>query len=68
MGMYEDPAGLIAGSVVLWVAATSCVALRCGNKVRERQKFVTSDWLVMAAWVFGTGLTVLEIYGESDYI
>ncbi|ORY56971.1 uncharacterized protein BCR38DRAFT_528345 [Pseudomassariella vexata] len=63
--MYENPTGLIAGSVVMWCITVFCVGLRFGNKIRERQSFLASDWLILAGWVFGTGLTVLEIYGVA---
>ncbi|KAI0505908.1 hypothetical protein F5B22DRAFT_660959 [Xylaria bambusicola] len=65
MGMYEDPAGLIAGSVILWLLSTSSLVLRCVNRIRAHQSYLVSDWLIIAGWVFGTGLTVLEIYGVA---
>lgn len=66
--MYDNPAGLIAGSVVLWLVAFLCVSLRLGSKIRERQSPLISDWLILAGWCFGTGLTILEIYGKSIII
>lgn len=64
MGSYDNPGGLIAASVILWVLSTTCVAVRCGHRIREGQRFLASDWLILAGSLFGTGLTVLEIYGE----
>ncbi|KAI2464122.1 hypothetical protein F4781DRAFT_414149 [Annulohypoxylon bovei var. microspora] len=61
--MYDNPAGLIVGSVFMWLLTVLCVGLRFGNRIRERQRISTSDWLVLAGWIFGTGLTALEIYG-----
>ncbi|KAH6646656.1 hypothetical protein BKA67DRAFT_649924 [Truncatella angustata] len=61
--MYDDPSGLIAASVILWLLTVLCVALRFSLKLHERQPLRVSDWLILASWLFGTGLTVLEIYG-----
>ncbi|KAI1437624.1 hypothetical protein GGR50DRAFT_692141 [Xylaria sp. CBS 124048] len=63
--MYNNPAGLIAGSVILWFISTSCVVLRCANNLRERKRSLTSDYFIVAGWAFATGLTALEIYGIS---
>ncbi|KAI0448615.1 hypothetical protein F5B21DRAFT_496988 [Xylaria acuta] len=59
---YHNPAGLVVGSVILWILATLSVGLRFYSRVWKQQKFITSDWLILASSVFGTGLTVLEIY------
>ncbi|KAL2272311.1 hypothetical protein FJTKL_06956 [Diaporthe vaccinii] len=61
--MYDNPGGLISGSVIMWIMTVLCVGLRFGHKLRDHQRFFASDWLILAAWLFGTGLTVLEIYG-----
>ncbi|POS76104.1 hypothetical protein DHEL01_v205499 [Diaporthe helianthi] len=63
--MYDNPQGLIAGSVIMWVVTTLCVGMRFSQKLRDRQRFFASDWLIVAAWIFGTGLTILEIYGVA---
>jgi len=63
MGIYDNPGGLIAGSVVLQVLTTTCVALRFYTRHWKGQKIIVSDWLVLAAWVFGTMLTVDMLYG-----
>ncbi|KAI1415272.1 hypothetical protein F5Y13DRAFT_196630 [Hypoxylon sp. FL1857] len=63
--MYDNPAGLIFGSAFMWLMTVLCVSLRFSNKIRERQRLTASDWLVLAGWIFGTGLTVLEIYGVA---
>lgn len=62
--MYDNPGGLIAGTVVMWLMTVLSVGLRIGSKIRERQKLLASDWLIIAGWIFGTGLAVLEIYGQ----
>ncbi|KAI8946325.1 hypothetical protein F4801DRAFT_564924 [Xylaria longipes] len=59
---YANPAGLIAGCVVLEVVAGVSVALRFITRRWKQQKVIHSDWLVLVAFIFGTGLTVLEIY------
>ncbi|KAL1867924.1 hypothetical protein Daus18300_006199 [Diaporthe australafricana] len=63
--MYDNPGGVIAGSVIMWILTVLCVGLRFGHKLRDNQKYHASDWLILTAWVFGTGLTVLEIYGVA---
>ncbi|RYC57229.1 hypothetical protein CHU98_g8984 [Xylaria longipes] len=62
---YANPAGLIAGCVVLEVVAGVSVALRFITRRWKQQKVIHSDWLVLVAFIFGTGLTVLEIYGGT---
>jgi len=63
---YDNPAGLIASSVVLEVVVTFCVGLRFYSRRWKRQRVLISDWLVLAAFVFGTALTVVEIYGVKE--
>ena len=53
--MYDNPGGLIAGTVVMWLMTVLSVGLRIGSKIRERQKLLASDWLIIAGWIFGTG-------------
>lgn len=63
MAAYDDPAGIIAGSVVMWILALASVTLRFYSVKWRHQRFTASEWLILAAFVFGTGLTVMEIYG-----
>ncbi|KAI4861914.1 hypothetical protein F4820DRAFT_431981 [Hypoxylon rubiginosum] len=60
---YDDPAGLIAGSVVLELLAIFCVGLRFYSRRWKGQHILTSDWLILIAFIIGTGMTVVEIYG-----
>jgi hypothetical protein len=64
MGYYDDPAGLIAACVVLEVLAGACVGLRCYTRKWKGQVVLASDWVMLVAFAFGTGLTVMEIYGQ----
>ncbi|KAK4201297.1 hypothetical protein QBC40DRAFT_278555 [Triangularia verruculosa] len=48
------------------LVSTLCVALRFYSRKWKRQQFITSDWLILAAWVFGTGLSVLMLWGVSQ--
>lgn len=60
---YSNPAGIIAGSVVLEVIAVVCVALRLYIRFWKHERILVSDWLIMVALILATGLTVTEIYG-----
>lgn len=64
---YDDPAGIIAGFVVLEILTILCVALRFYSRGWKGQRIITSDWLILAAFIIGTGLTVLEIYGNIPH-
>jgi len=61
--MYNSPGGIIAATVITEVLAVTCVVLRFYSRRWRRQKYITSDWLILVALVFGTGLAVMEIYG-----
>ncbi|KAI1101849.1 hypothetical protein F4804DRAFT_314853 [Jackrogersella minutella] len=61
--MSDNPTGLIVVSVLLWVITVVVVGLRFCSKIYERKRPSASDWLGLSGWVFGTGLTILEIYG-----
>jgi hypothetical protein len=61
---YDDPIGLVAGSVVMEMVAGLCVGLRFYLKYTKRSKLIMSDWLILAALILGTGLTAMELYGK----
>ncbi|KAK8041469.1 hypothetical protein PG994_014476 [Apiospora phragmitis] len=63
--MYDNPAGLIAASIILWLLTVICVSLRFGLRLWDRQSILTSDWLILFGWTFGTGLVAMEIYGVA---
>ena len=60
---HPDPIGLIAGSVFLEVMAIVCLILRFYTRFWIKAPVLVSDWCILGAKVFGTGLTVMEIYG-----
>lgn len=60
---YDNPAGLVAGSVIMQVISALCVGLRIFSRRWQKQSLIVSDWLILVAFVFGLGLTVMEIYG-----
>ncbi|RYP39192.1 hypothetical protein DL767_002300 [Monosporascus sp. MG133] len=62
---YSSPAGLGTGSVILQILTTLCIGLRFYSRRWKRQGILTSDWLILIAWAFGTSLTVVEIYGVA---
>jgi hypothetical protein len=61
---YEDPAGIVVGTVILQVLSLVCVGLRFYSRRWKRQDYIVSDWLILVALLFGIGLSVGEIYGE----
>ncbi|KAK0672899.1 hypothetical protein QBC41DRAFT_7723 [Cercophora samala] len=63
---YDNPAALVAGTVVMQLVTTACIGLRFYSRRWKRQSIITSDWLVLAAYVFGTGLSVMMLYGISQ--
>lgn len=60
---YTNPSSLLIGTVVLEALAVTLVALRFYTRYWKRTPPLVSDWLILVALVFGTGLTALEIYG-----
>ncbi|KAK4143923.1 uncharacterized protein C8A04DRAFT_28265 [Dichotomopilus funicola] len=60
---YDDPAGLVAGTVILQAISITCVGLRFYTKRWKRQEYLVSDWLILSALIFGIGLSVIQIYG-----
>ncbi|KAF2826768.1 hypothetical protein CC86DRAFT_416502 [Ophiobolus disseminans] len=60
---YDNPDGIIAAAVILEVLTAICVALRLYTRWWKKSKILTAGWLVAAAFVCGTGLTVMQIYG-----
>lgn len=63
MAPYDYPSDLIAGSVVMWVITATVFGLRMYSVKWMRQNFTFSEWLISAAFVLGTGLTVMKIHG-----
>lgn len=63
---YEDPAGLVAGTVIMQVVSLAAVGLRFYSRRWKRQRYIVSDWLILVALVFGIGLSVIELYGVSQ--
>ncbi len=61
---YNNPVGLIAATVIIQLLSAICVGPRFYSRRLKRQPFITSDWLVLAAFIFGVGLTAIEIQGE----
>ncbi|KAI1630546.1 hypothetical protein F4809DRAFT_636478 [Biscogniauxia mediterranea] len=61
--MYDNPGGLIAGSVIMEFVSALCVGLRLYLRKRKQQKMIVSDWLILVSFIFATGLTIVEIYG-----
>ncbi|KAF2121588.1 hypothetical protein BDV96DRAFT_640972 [Lophiotrema nucula] len=66
-GVYRSRAGVIAGAVALQLISSACIALRLYTRYWRRQAVLISDWFVLMAWVCGTGLSIMEIYGVSRY-
>ncbi|KAI1093973.1 hypothetical protein F5B19DRAFT_491014 [Rostrohypoxylon terebratum] len=60
---YDNPGGLIAGSVILELIAVLAVGLRFYTRWWKRQRVLVSDWLILVASILATGMTVIEIYG-----
>ncbi|KAI8962345.1 hypothetical protein F5Y11DRAFT_323189 [Daldinia sp. FL1419] len=60
---YDNPGGIIAGSIILEVIAVLAVGLRFYTRRWKHQSVLVTDWLILVALVFATGLTVIEIYG-----
>jgi hypothetical protein len=64
---YDNSAGIIAASVILEVLTLACVALRLYTRWWKPSRVLTSDWIILAAFVCGSGLTVMQIYGRIFY-
>ncbi|KAI0101391.1 hypothetical protein GGR51DRAFT_335214 [Nemania sp. FL0031] len=64
---YDNPVGLIVGTAILQALAALSVGLRFYTRRWKRQKIITSDWLVTVAFIFGAGLTALELYAISSH-
>ncbi|KAK0714039.1 hypothetical protein B0T26DRAFT_628011, partial [Lasiosphaeria miniovina] len=66
---YDDPAGLIAASVIMELLAVACVSLRFYSRSWKGQVFIASDWVILVALIFATGLTAMEIYAvQGTYL
>ena len=63
---YNSPRGMIAASVILELLAVFCVACRFLSRRKKGVNLATDDWLIFAALIGGTGLTVMEIYGKFN--
>ncbi|KAF2799254.1 hypothetical protein K505DRAFT_371085 [Melanomma pulvis-pyrius CBS 109.77] len=63
--VYHSRAGIIAGTMALQLISSACVGLRFYTRFWRRQSILISDWLVLAAFACGTGLSVMEIYGVA---
>ncbi|KAK3994927.1 hypothetical protein QBC44DRAFT_321536 [Cladorrhinum sp. PSN332] len=63
---YDNPAGIVAGTVVMQVTSTLCVGLRFYSRRWKHQAYIASDWLILAAWIFGLGLSILMLYGVAE--
>lgn len=63
--IYDNPTGILVGTVVLEVVAVTCVTLRFYQRCWQNVRCLASDWVILVALVFGTGLSVMEIYGEN---
>lgn len=62
---YDNPAAIVAAAVILQTLTTACVALRFYSRRWKQQPHIISDWLILAAWVFGTGISVEILYGVA---
>lgn len=62
---YDNPGGLIAATVILQVLVFACLGLRLASRRKLRQRLLVSDWLILAAILFGLGLSIISIYGMS---
>jgi hypothetical protein len=65
---YDNPPGMITAAVILEITTIACVALRFYTRWWKKSHVFTSDWLVLAAFICGTGLTIMQIYGKNFYI
>lgn len=51
----------------MWILAAAAVGLRCYSMRWKHVSFTASEWLILSAFVFGTGLTIMEIYGLASH-
>lgn len=63
--LYRTKGGVIAQTLVLQVLSTICIALRFHTRYWRRQNVLASDWVVLIAFICGTSLSILEIYGVA---
>ncbi|KAF2709231.1 hypothetical protein K504DRAFT_406182 [Pleomassaria siparia CBS 279.74] len=63
--IYHSRGGIVAGTLALQSISSVCVGLRFYTRFWRVQSILASDWLVLAAFVCGTGLGVMEIYGVA---
>lgn len=65
MTAYEEPAGLVAGTVVMQIFSTAAVGLRLfSRRAKGQMNWAASEWLIICAWIVGLGLSIIEIYGQ----
>ncbi|KAM0308221.1 hypothetical protein ACHAO8_010203 [Botrytis cinerea] len=64
---YDNPGGIIAAAVILELLAISFVTLRFLSNHRKGINNTATDWLILAALICSTGLTVIQIYGISQH-
>jgi hypothetical protein len=62
---YNNPVGPIADSVMMEIIALLCVSLRFYTRRWKKTSILASDWLILAGFICGTGLTIMEIYGND---
>ncbi|CAI6338767.1 unnamed protein product [Periconia digitata] len=60
---HSTPAGIIVGTTILQVVSAGSVGLRFYTRFWRRSSILVSDWLILAAFVLATGLTITEYYG-----
>jgi hypothetical protein len=60
---YDNPHGLIAAAVVVQTLVLIMIGSRFVSHRKRGLSLSTSDWLIIAAGVLSTGLTIEQIYG-----
>ena len=63
--VYRSRGGVIASALAVQIISSICVSLRFYTRWWRRQVILASDWVVLAAFVCGTALTVMELYGMN---
>jgi len=61
----DCPEAIIAGTIAMQAVVTACISLRLYTRRWKRSPVLLSDWLILAAFCCGIGLSVLEIFGRS---